>query len=312
MYTGNDTRIKTKDELITYCKNLRDFNSTIVLSKKVKAINQFFEEEGLDTAVVGLSGGIDSSVVYYLLLYAANVYGSPIKRVVGAFMSIKTDGITGQDDAEKYFLELVDDVPEYILQNRVDFPISIDLTKTAEAYFKALLPSNDWVRGQIGSIVRTPALYGLAAKQQYYGYKSIVVGTTNRDEGAYIGFFGKASDGMVDLQPIADLHKSEVYELAKLLNVPNSIINRIPKGDVWDNKNDEEMIGASYDVLEMYLTLLDNNATYLISYVKDCSDLNKWILNIEIQRQKNLHKYKVGPPARYVDVMENKKYLIQT
>src|SRR5690606_27646773 len=130
------------------------------------------------------------------------------------------------------------------------------LTRSYKEYiWNTPFEQNNWDEGQLASIVRTPCLYYNAAILQSQGFKSIVVGTTNRDEGSYIGFFGKASDAMVDLQPIADIHKSEVYEVAKLLNIPQEIIDAKPRGDVYDGRCDEEMIGAPYWFLEMYLLM---------------------------------------------------------
>jgi NAD+ synthase (glutamine-hydrolysing) len=85
-----------------------------------------------------------------------------------------------------------------------------------------------WAAGQLAPYLRTPTLYYLTSLLTQEGMKAVVCGTTNRDEGAYLGFFGKASDGMVDLQLIADLHKSEVYALGKLLAVPEKILTRTP------------------------------------------------------------------------------------
>lgn len=290
------------EELKAYCKKLRSFNAYYTLTEKLKKINRFFKEENLDTAVVGLSGGIDSSLVYYMLLNAASYPNSKIKKVVGLFMPIKTTGITGQDAARFHYNELVASIPDE-WKDKAESK-TIDLTTAANSYYSVINTRNEWVCGQIASIVRTPALYGVAAEYQSKDYRSIVVGTTNRDEGAYIGFFGKASDGMVDLQPIADLHKSEVMELAKILRVPKEIIDRPPAGDVWNGVTDEQLFGAPYWFLELYQTLLENDATYLVSYVMDCPDAVKWSLNIESAHNKNAHKYKVGSPARYIDVLK--------
>ena len=62
---------------------------------------------------------------------------------------------------------------------------------------------------------------------------------------------------MVDLQSIGDFHKSEVYAIAKYLSLPEEIINEPPKGDVWDGRTDEQMIGATYDQIELFTLLKD-------------------------------------------------------
>src|SRR5213075_1289727 len=123
-----------------------------------------------------------------------------------------------------------------------------------------------------------------------------VVGTTNRDEGAYLGFFGKASDGMVDLQPISDLHKSEVRALARHLGVPDDVVDAVASGDVHDGRNDEQMIGASYDEVEAFLRLRELGLDPALCGARA-------LAAIERQHATNRHKYAVGSPAVHLDVM---------
>jgi hypothetical protein len=153
-----------------------------------------------------------------------------------------------------------------------------------------------WSEGQALSVVRTPALYGAAALLQAHGFRSLVVGTTNRDEGSYLGFFGKASDAMVDLQPISDLHKSEVRALAHYFGVPAAVVDAIPRGDVHDGRSDEEMIGASYDEIELYLRLRELGLSELASLLPQRAALER-------QHARNAHKYRVGDPAVHLDVL---------
>jgi NAD+ synthase (glutamine-hydrolysing) len=145
-------------------------------------------------------------------------------------------------------------------------------------------------------------LYYSAAILQAQGQPSLVVGTTNRDEGAYIGFFGKASDAMVDLQPISDLHKSEVYALAEKLGVPKSVQEAIPSGDLYSGQLDEELIGAPYWFLELYLRLLEEGMSLSLNPVEQCL-FERYQANIERLHRQNLHKYKVGSPAIHLDVL---------
>ena len=301
------------DDLIQLTKKHRNFDAKSVLDKKVKLINEFFRTENLDAAVIALSGGIDSSLVLKLLLKAASQKNSPIKKVSGVFLPIYSKGTSGQKDAELHVKNLLSTCKQEISSSEIMQYHKYDLTSVAYEYFRIMnLFTNDnpkgmWVQGQIASIVRTPATYGEAALLQSQGYRSLVVGTTNRDEGAYIGFFGKASDGAVDLQPIGDLHKSEVFELSFLLGIPAEIIGRTPTGYVWDSKCDEDMIGAPYWFLEMYQNLKSMDQLHLIDDIQDtvekCLQINGWKIAIENIRKQNLHKYKVGSPARYIDVL---------
>src|SRR4029079_19460688 len=125
-----------------------------------------------------------------------------------------------------------------------------------------------------------------------------VVGTTNRDEGAYLGFFGKASDAMVDLQPISDLHKSEVRALARLLAVPAAVIDAEPSGDVWDGRTDAQMIGATYDDVELVLRLRE-----LEMDPAAVAELRGASAAVDRLHRTNAHKYAVGSPAVHLDVL---------
>ena len=78
------------------------------------------------------------------------------------------------------------------------------------------------------------------------------MGTGNRDEDGYLGYFCKAGDGVVDVQLISDLHKSEVFKVGAELGVPESILRSPPSADLWDGQTDEEELGVSYDFVELY------------------------------------------------------------
>ncbi|MEO6304806.1 MAG: NAD(+) synthase [Bacteroidia bacterium] len=298
--------MKTFKSTIEELTAKRGFNCEDYLKRKIEAINSFFKQEKLDSAVIGLSGGIDSAVVYKLLIEASKVKNSPIKAIVGIFLPISDEGISGQSEAEIKVNSLIESTNK---ESKAFYRL-IDLSNSVIA-MKAQFTEKftPWSSGQMACICRTPALYGYAAILQTEGYKSLVVGTTNRDEGSYIGFFGKASDAMVDLQPIADIHKSEVWDLAKLLNVPGEIVNATPKGDVWDGAVDEEMIGAPYWFLKMYL-LMKEYYTFKeqLNYMYELNSEEKLLFlkygsAIEAIHKLNAHKYKVGSPARYIDVM---------
>jgi NAD+ synthetase len=313
-----DLNLKLASRLI-YFKNIRNFDTIKYINKKKRVINEFFSSNNLDSAVVGISGGIDSAVVISLLSEASKMPDSPIKRIVGLSMPIYGAGTTNQNSAESKAMEFLYDLETSDI-NKVLVGQLIDLTDSYNSYVNSLKDTTtNFAKGQLASIVRTPMLYYQAAVLQEQGFKSIVVGTTNRDEGSYIGFFGKASDAMVDLQPIADIHKSEVYKIAKKLNVHEDIINAIPSGDVHDGRVDEEMIGAPYWFLEFYLQLKQyckSREQNIVSEIESLCIMLKddkledlfliYIKNIESIHDKNKHKYQVGSPAHFIDVMERK------
>ena len=96
-------------------------------------------------------------------------------------------------------------------------------------------------------------LYFFAGLHRY-----LVAGTGNKVEDFGVGFFTKYGDGGVDLSPIADLLKSEVYKLARALDVPKSILEAAPTDGLFgDSRTDEDQIGASYDELEWAMKMQD-------------------------------------------------------
>ena len=121
---------------------------------------------------------------------------------------------------------------------------------------------------------------------------------------------GKASDGMVDIQLISDIHKSEVYAVARELNIPESLINVTPSGDMYDNRTDETVFGASYDFVELYLNYLnmdENQKKELITSLdKESKDqFDFYAKNLENLHKYNLHKYIAKSPAIHLDLYDS-------
>jgi NAD+ synthase len=127
----------------------------------------------------------------------------------------------------------------------------------------------------------------------YYfaGLKGLLVaGTGNKVEDFGVGFYTKYGDGGVDLSPIADLMKSEVYQLAAYLDVPNSIQNAEPTDGLFgDSRTDEDQIGASYDELEWDMKMKDERKT-----ADNFSDREKEVFKI-YNRLNTINKHKMEP-----------------
>lgn len=288
----------------------RGFDVEDYLEKKTKLIIDFLNRSGIDACVIAQSGGIDSALVLYLLHHVMQQPNSPLKKIEPLTIPIYgVAGVTGQ--------ELAANDASIVMKSLGYHPHTVDLGSAYRSIINEDRVINTvdplaitWAQGQMASVLRTSVVYYHAAMLQAEGFRSLVVGTTNKDEGSYIGFFGKASDEAVDLQPIADLHKSEVWALSKRLGVPFSVVTKDPRGDVWDNKTDEEMIGAPYWFLELY-TLMKEKTTdgkfptlrYINLTEEDRLNWVKWSVAIEELHSKNAHKYDVGNPAQFVDVM---------
>ena len=154
---------------------------------------------------------------------------------------------------------------EHIKQLKARFPnVSderVDLTPVFET-MKDQLPKEessallDLSLANIRARLRMSTLYYFAGLNKY-----LVAGTGNKVEDFGVGFYTKYGDGGVDLSPIADLMKSEVYELAKALEVPQSIQEAAPTDGLFgDTRSDEDQIGASYDELEWAMNETDKGA----------------------------------------------------
>lgn len=308
----------TSDDILAQLRAARGFDPKEVADAKVGRLLRWLGQENLDAVVVGVSGGVDSALVVALLLAAAAREASPLRRVVALLLPIGGRGATRQEEATARGRQVAEALGAKFLnlspergsnparaQARPSFasfqvweaPLTDALAATVGALARGSgLAFDAWSEGQCLSVVRTPALYGAAALLQAHGFRAVVAGTTNRDEGAYLGFFGKASDGMVDVQLISDLHKSEVRALARYLGVPAEVVDAVPRGDVHDGRTDEEMIGASYDEVETFSRLRELGRDPTLAGEKAA-------LAIERLHAQNRHKYVAGSPAIHLDVM---------
>ncbi|KAH8648806.1 hypothetical protein BGZ60DRAFT_534943 [Tricladium varicosporioides] len=284
----------------------RRFDPELYLHAKSALLNAYFSQYGLTGCVVGLSGGVDSAVTLGIIAHAGRQAGSPIRRIQALLLPVHGEGATHQDIATSRGAEAAAafGVPCATIE------LSSTLARAREASLAGTgIKGTAWASGQLVSYLRTPIIYYQSALLSEQGFPAVVCGTTNRDEGSYIGFFGKASDGMVDLQPLSDIHKSEVYRLAALLGVPTSIREAVPTGDTYDGACDEEMIGASYDALELYTWYLCNDIKGRGCWLESlCSDARTEFLTsakkFEHLHRVNTHKYIGDSPAVHLDVYD--------
>lgn len=281
----------------------RNFNIEEYVQEKKNILNQYMNEYNLKSCVVGISGGIDSAIVLYLINEAKKEINSNIENIICVYMPVNNNGMSNKESSYLRAKELCDNIG-------VDL-ITLDLTNVNKAYEELIpnsinLDSNEWSKGQLVSYSRTPALYYVSTLLNQHNKKAIIVGTTNKDEGAYIGYIGKASDAMVDIQLISDIYKSEVYKIAKYLNVPESIINVAPSGDMYDSRKDEEVFGTSYDFVELYTYYLNNKD--IINKLSNDKKEEFFIHseNIENLHKYNKHKYLACSQAIHLDILPSK------
>lgn len=299
------------DLLLTVIEGMRNkkgFSASKYVENKAKLLNDYMRKFNLKSCVVAVSGGIDSAVVLGIINYAYKMENSPIKKVIPLLLPIiKSTGVTNQQSATDRGIELCNklNLKPYIVDlSRINTDIREDLESVIG------IKGDNWAIGQLGPYSRTPILYYTTSLLCQEGYNAIICGTTNKDEGTYLGYIGKASDGMVDVQIISDIHKSEVYKVGKYLGVPKSIMEVVPSGDMYDNRVDEEVFGAPYDFVELYLNYLnysDKEKEELLNSFDEESrkQFEFYAKNLENLHRYNLHKYMACSPAIHLDLWDS-------
>lgn len=199
--------------------------------KIIKEIEGFIKERArcVDGGVIGISGGIDSAVVAYL---SVNALGKT--NVRGVLMPC---GKQSTEDA-KFVAETLG-ISYEILNIK---PIVDVFKQVAPHYFSTKLSE-----GNLRARIRMCLLYGCANTNQM-----VVMGTGNKSE-MMIGYFTKYGDGGVDLEPIAHIYKTQIWEIARHLKVPNKIIEKSPSAELWDGQTDEGELGFNYYTLDKIL-----------------------------------------------------------
>ena len=197
-------------------------------------IKDYYWENNIKALVVGVSGGIDSAVVSTLCAKT----GLPT-YVLTMPLHSKNDNTKLSDLHAKVLMKKYPNV-------RV---VNIDLSETYETLLFNI--DQDFVNDKLANANTKSRLRMVTLYQVAGSVSGIVVGTGNKVEDYGVGFYTKYGDGGVDIAPIADLYKTEVWELGEYLEVDERICDAIPTDGLWDDgRNDEDQIGASYEQLE--------------------------------------------------------------
>ena len=195
-------------------------------------IGDYANKNGIKQLVIGVSGGIDSAVTSTL----AAETGLPTV-VVSMPIHQNENQVSLQQEHIKWLKDKYSNVSSY----------TFNLTDTYESFKSTLAPYiNDLSLANTRARLRMTTLYQVAST-----HSGIVVGTGNKVEDFGVGFYTKYGDGGVDISPIADLMKSEVFALGKSLGIITGILEAAPTDGLWgDDRTDEDQLGASYDELE--------------------------------------------------------------
>ncbi|MCI0566084.1 NAD(+) synthase [bacterium] len=296
-------------EVLQDLRKRRNFNAEIYIHAKARVLNEYMRRFNLRSCIIAVSGGLDSAATLALVHYASKEKGSPIEKIIPISLPIfKPEFTTNQDKATDRGQELVD----VFGLTRIVIDLTGPFTELKSAVDGGIgVEGDNWASGQLVSYIRTPAIYYTTSLMSQASMPAIVCGTTNRDEGAYLGYVGKASDGMVDVQIVSDLHKSEVRSVAEYLGVPQSILEVKPTGDMFDGRTDEEVFGAPYDFVELFLLLKSLESDFdRQAYLQRLDEQSKEQYDIlggrlEDLHRYNGHKYFVGSPAYHLDILES-------
>jgi len=204
------------------------------IKEAVSGIKEIVLRAGFKKTITGVSGGVDSAVA---LALAVKALGRDNVLVVKLpYGSLDKEGL---ERADNFIKEL--DLPEKNVFLRDIKPASAVFEEEGMERVR---------RGNIMARTRMIILYDLAKK-----YKALVCGTSNKSE-RLLGYFTRFGDEASDLQPIVSLYKTEVYQIAETLGVPESIIKACPSAGLWKGQTDEKELGFSYEEADPVLFLL--------------------------------------------------------
>jgi len=207
-------------------------------NKVEQVLTVFLKEEidriGVHKAVIGLSGGIDSAVSAFLTVKALGP-----ENVLCVMMPYKTSSKSSLEDAQKV-VEILN------VRSKI-----VDISKMVDAYIDTLEGEVSIVRkGNVMARMRMIVLYDESAKEN-----GIVVGTSNKTE-LFLGYSTLHGDSACAINPLGQLYKTQIFELAKHLNVPKEIVDKKPSADLWAGQTDEEEMGITYARVDKLLTAM--------------------------------------------------------
>jgi len=234
-------------------------------------ICQKFSESGFEHAILGLSGGVDSSTVAYL---AQRALGA--ENVWGINMPYRTSNPQSASDAQQVAQKL-----------GINF-MTVEITDMVDAYFK-LYPDADMIRrGNRMARERMAILYDLSVPLQ-----ALVLGSGNKTE-SLLGYCTLHGDTACALAPLGDLYKTQVRALAKFLGVPGHIIQKIPTADLWPGQSDEGELGFTYEEVDKLLYFMVEKK-YTLPELRELGFMDAFIKQVHGRIKRSLYKRQLPP-----------------
>ena len=212
-----------------------DINLETTQKILVSFIKDSIRKNGFENAIIGVSGGIDSAVI---LALASQAVGS--NHTFALLMPYKLSSENSLIDGKNLCEQL-----------KVSYKV-IDISPSVDAYFDRFPTPEKMLIGNKCARERMSVLYDFSSRE-----KALVVGTSNKSE-LLIGYSTLYGDSAAAFLPIGDLYKTQIFELARYLHIPDTIINKKPSADLWKDQTDEGEIGITYRELdEILFQLID-------------------------------------------------------
>jgi len=213
-------------------RELKDVNYSVISEYIIRRISEYISESGKNGGIIGLSGGIDSSVTTVLLSKATQNY----------FILLMPSSSTPQKDMEdaRKIINMIGANNKYKI---------INIDPILESFKNEIKTNDKLVLGNIKARIRMVLLYAYAQIMNY-----LVIGTGDKSE-LLLGYFTKYGDGGVDILPIGDLYKTQVRELGRYLGLPEDIVTKPSSPALWEGQTAEGELGVSYDIIDAVLYL---------------------------------------------------------
>jgi NAD+ synthase len=252
-------------------EELLNINPQAVSDLLIHFLYEEIHKVGLSKAVLGLSGGVDSSVVAVL---AAQALGA--ENVTGLIMPYRLSNPESREHAE-------------LLAQKIGINTEVrDISPMVDAFFKDEPNASQLRRGNKMARERMCLLYDYSAK-----HHALVVGTSNKTE-LLLGYGTIFGDLASAINPIGDLYKTQIWQLARYLEVPDVIINKPPSADLWVGQTDEQELGYTYHEIDR-----------LMYYMVDLRYSNEMLLDLgysqktidDIGRRIQRNQFKRRPPV---------------
>jgi NAD+ synthase len=234
-------------------------NTALLRKILVAFVRDEVRKVGLERVVVGLSGGVDSSLSAFL---AAEALGA--ENVLGIRMPYRTSSPDSLQDASAVVAALR--LPS----------LTVDITKQVDAYFESFPDAGDRRRGNKMARERMTILYDHSAR-----WSALVLGTSNKTE-LLLGYGTLHGDMASAVNPIGDLYKTQVWALAAAVGVPTSVVHKKPSADLFRGQTDESDLGFTYrEVDELLYLMVDERystaeleaAGFALPFIKRVSDM---------------------------------------